>query len=110
MLTKIQARVVAFFSRPAVQSTIRHAVTAGIAAGITLFTVGGWPALLSGVGAVVVLRAVWAVLRPAVVTEVIQVVNGSAVADVGVQTAEAPVQAAADALAAGGAGNPQVMP
>lgn len=67
MLTKIQGRIVAFFSRPSVQSVVRHAITAAIAAAVPVYLAGGAPALVSAVGAVVVLRAVWAVLRPSVI-------------------------------------------
>lgn len=70
MFTKIQARVIAFFSRPSVQSVVRHAATAAVAAAVPVFLAGGFPALIGAVGAAAVLRAVWAVLRPVVVEEV----------------------------------------
>lgn len=70
MFTRFQARVVAFFSRPAVQSVVRHMATAAIAAAVPVFVAGGLPALVGAVGVAAVLRAVWAVLRPVVVEEV----------------------------------------
>ncbi len=70
MFTKLQSWVVAFFSRPAVQSVVRHVVLAALAVVFVAFMHGGVAAVVSSVTAVAVVRAVWAVLRPVVVDEV----------------------------------------
>lgn len=69
MLSRIQARIVEFFRRPAVQSVVRHvAVTAGSAA-FAYVAVHGVAGVVTAAGAAALVRAVWVAVRPQVEAE-----------------------------------------
>lgn len=69
MLTRIQARVVEFFKRPEVQSSIRHCVTAVAGAALAFVAVHGVAGVASAGGLALLVRFVWAKSRPVLVQE-----------------------------------------
>lgn len=64
MLTRIQARIVEFFKRPAVQSVLRHAATAAFGTLVAFVAVHGVAGIATAAGAALLARALWVAVRP----------------------------------------------
>lgn len=78
MLTRLEARVVAFFTRPGVQSVIRHIVVTAVAAAVAVIATNGIGAVGTAAGAALVLRAVWVAIRPIIAADVVPPVEEAA--------------------------------